>query len=188
MLSNRVRYALFAGIAAANAYRAHRLSQFAAGLTVPPPLLTTVEAQRFGICTAAVTRPGGEVVNCLLDAGHDGQFHQGRADGVPKYTWPTQPARRASDAPPPAVTCACDCTLLLSDISQQKADEWVWRIYDVGCDHNERLFAVGTSDTLDEAREDVVSTMQELSANSGFQMSRPEHAVSHHIAATLQQP
>lgn len=185
-----MRYALLAGIAVTNAYRAHKLSRFAAGLTVPPPVpvvsdteadaAVDAEARRWLVCRATVTRPQGEVVHCTLNVGHDG-FHQGHAQDVPEYTWPDSAGRRVQ-----VVSCTCDSTLLQSDLTQQKADEWVWRIFDVGCDDQERLFAVGTSNTLDEAREDVISTMQELSGNSGFQMSRPEHAVSHHIAAVLQ--
>jgi hypothetical protein len=176
-MGTKLRYAALVGIAAANAYRAHKLSQFAAGLTAPA---LAAGEDEWTICTATCTRPHGEVVHCLRMEGHEG-FHAGRAEGVPRYTWP----HRDSDDDR---TCGCDCSLLQADMSQQSPSEWFWRIFDIGCDKQERLFAVGKSEDYEEARVDVLSTMEELTSAGGFHMSEPEHMVTHHIAATVQRP
>lgn len=158
------------------------IAQTCRAAAAPQPAASAPQPVEPPFCGKTCTRPHGEIVECQLRWDHDG-FHMGPADGVPDYTWPDKDSNQPDDDP---VSCACDSSLLQADIVQSADELWKWRIFDSGCDGKHRLFAIGASEDLHEAREDVVDTMRLLADNGGYAMGQPAHVVTHHVAAPLQ--
>lgn len=180
MKTQHLRYAALATIAAANAYRAHLLASRKVALLARPEAKPDLRP-----CTATVTRLHGEVVHCFLPSPHGG-FHTGRADGVGRYTWPDKESDGADKSA--GSGCNCDCAVLFADMAQLKQDEWCWRIFDLGCDKQERIFAVGSSEDLAETYDDVATTMRALADSSGMDLGEVQFSVMHHATASVGVP
>jgi hypothetical protein len=193
MTGNAWRYAALLGIAVANTFKARRL-KFEADLRrqreqiAAMPISTTSTDQEPAerpFCGTTCTRISGEVVTCYLPWDHNG-FHAGRAEGLAEaFTWPDRDSDTEQQVVQDDEMCSCQSSVLEADIVQSSANTWKWRIYDSGCDGGSRLFALGSSEDLDESREDVVDTMRLLAENGGYECGQPDYLVTHHVAVPL---
>ncbi len=194
-MSSALRYGALLGIAVANTLKARRLriqrdferdlARQRRQLDSLPISFTTSEPDEPSHCGRTCTRLTGEVVICYLPSDHEG-FHAGRAEGLAEaFTWPEKDSDGKPVRTSTPVECECNSSVLQGEIAQSADELWKWRIYDVGCDQQRRLFAVGASEDLDEARDDVVDTMRLLADNGGYRMTEPSHAVTHHVAAGM---
>lgn len=81
--------------------------------------------------------------------------------------------------------CTCEPAQLEADIYQADENEWNWKIYMIACTGVGQDYAVGCSGSLDEAREDVLETMQELTGTAGYDLGQVDAHVLHHFCAEV---